>query len=153
MSTYTTSLEISTPGRAILDVTGALDEEVKNACVWTGVAHIFVHHTSASLIVSENADPDVLRDLEAYLGRLVPDGDPLYWHTAEGPDDMAAHVRSALTLTSLTVPIAGGRLDLGTWQAIYLWEHRHRPHRRRLSVMVQGEEDSSTVRTKKPSEP
>jgi secondary thiamine-phosphate synthase enzyme len=139
VSTHTASLEFDTPGRAILDVTAEVQRQVASSGLTSGVAHLFVHHTSASLIVSENADPDVLRDLEAYLSRLVPDGDPLYVHTAEGPDDMAAHVRSALTLTSLSIPIADGRLDLGTWQAIYLWEHRHRPHRRRLSVTLQGD--------------
>ena len=93
---------------------------------------------SASLIVSENADPDVLRDLEMYFSQLVPDGDPRYLHTDEGPDDMPSHVRSALTLTSVSIPVSDGRLDLGTWQAVYLWEHRHAPHRRRVSLTVQG---------------
>jgi secondary thiamine-phosphate synthase enzyme len=138
LNTRSASIEVETPGRGILDITREVNRRVMDSGIVSGIAHLFVHHTSASLVVSENADPDVLRDLEAYLSRLVPDGDPLYLHTAEGPDDMAAHVRSALTLTSLSVPVAHGGLDLGTWQAIYLWEHRHSPHRRRLSLTIQG---------------
>jgi secondary thiamine-phosphate synthase enzyme len=106
--------------------------------VGEGLCTLFVHHTSASLVVCENADPDVRRDLEAWLSRAVPDGDALYRHTCEGPDDMPAHVRSALTATSLSIPVRGGRLDLGTWQGVYLYEHRHRGHRRRVSLTVVG---------------
>jgi secondary thiamine-phosphate synthase enzyme len=102
------------------------------------VAHVFAHHTSCSLLVTENADPDVLADLERYFSRLVPDGDPLYAHDAEGPDDMPAHVRAALTAASVTLPLAGGDLALGTWQGVYLWEHRRRPHRRRITVTLVG---------------
>ena len=109
-----------------------------DAGVETGLAHVFIHHTSASLIIQENADPDVRRDLNAYFERLVPDGDTIYSHTDEGPDDMSAHVRSVLTATSLTVPIMQGRLGLGTWQSIYLWEHRTSPHMRRITVTIQG---------------
>jgi len=98
-----------------------------------------VHHTSASLIICENADPDVRSDLERFLARLVPDGDALFEHTAEGPDDMPSHVRSVLTQTSLGLPIAGGRLDLGTWQGLYLYEHRRAPHHRRISLSIVGE--------------
>ena len=101
-----------------------------------GLCHLFLHHTSASLMLCENADPGVLSDLEAFMARLVPDGDPLFRHDAEGPDDMPAHVRSVLTQNAITLPIAGGGLDLGTWQGVFLWEHRHRPHRRRLSVTL-----------------
>lgn len=100
---------------------------------------LFVRHTSASLTVQENADATARRDLEAFLARLVPEGDPLYHHVAEGSDDMPAHVRAALTLTSLTVPVSGGRLGLGRWQGIFLWEHRHRPHEREVSVHLLGE--------------
>jgi len=101
-----------------------------------GLCHLFVHHTSCSLVIQENADPDVQRDLQAFLDRLVPDGDPLYRHVDEGPDDMPAHVKSALTATTLTIPVAEGRLDLGTWQGIYLWEHRSSPKTRRVTVTV-----------------
>jgi secondary thiamine-phosphate synthase enzyme len=100
---------------------------------------VFVHHTSASLMVCENADPLVRADLERFFAKLVPDGDPLFEHTDEGPDDMPSHVRSILTQTSLGLPIRGGKLDLGTWQGIYLYEHRHAPHRRRISVTIVGE--------------
>lgn len=129
---------IETAGRSIVDITAFVQRAVERSGVVTGLATVFVHHTSASLFVNENADPDVRRDLEAFLSRLVPDGDPLYVHTAEGPDDMSAHVRTLLTRTSLGVPVHEGRCDLGTWQGIYLWEHRHRAHRRRVSVVVVG---------------
>ena len=138
MSTHAEQLHISTRGRSLIDVTSQIQSIAEGTSIQTGIAHVFVHHTSASLIVSENADPDVLIDLETYLSDLVPDGDPRYVHVAEGPDDMAAHVRSALTLTSLSIPVINGRLDLGTWQAVYLWEHRHAPHRRKVTVTIQG---------------
>jgi secondary thiamine-phosphate synthase enzyme len=99
-----------------------------------GLCTVFVRHTSASLVIQENADPSARRDLEAFLARLVPEGDPLFRHVTEGPDDMPAHVRAALTATSLSIPIAGGRLALGTWQGVYLWEHRRRPSERSLVV-------------------
>jgi secondary thiamine-phosphate synthase enzyme len=102
------------------------------------LVHVFVQHTSCSLTVTENADPDVRRDLETVMARLAPDGDPAYRHDAEGPDDMAAHVRSMLSGTGLSVPFGGGRLLLGTWQGIYLWEHRTAPHRRHVVVTVLG---------------
>jgi secondary thiamine-phosphate synthase enzyme len=132
------SLEIATPGRGTQEITPAVAELVREAGAAQGLCTVFVHHTSASLVLTENADPAVRRDLEAWLARAVPDGDPRYEHDAEGPDDMPAHVRSALTQTSLTLPVAGGRLDLGTWQGIYLYEHRARGHRRRVSVTVVG---------------
>lgn len=131
-------IPIETSGRSTVDITEHVARAVERSGVRTGLATVFVHHTSASLFVNENADPDVRRDLEAFLSRLVPDGDPLYTHTAEGPDDMSAHVRTLLTSTSLGIPVHEGRLDLGTWQGIYLWEHRHRSHRRRVSVTVVG---------------
>ncbi len=129
--------EIATTGRGTYDVTREVARAVPRelAC---GLAVVFCHHTSASLIVSENADPVVRADLERFLARLVPDGDRLFAHTDEGPDDMPAHVRTVLTQTSLTIPIADGRLALGTWQGLYLWEHRAAPHRRRLSVTIAG---------------
>ena len=125
-------------GRGTYDVTRQVQQAVESSGIDEGLCTVFVHHTSASLLVNENADPQVRRDLDAFLERLVPDGDPLFLHTAEGPDDMPAHVRSALTLTSLGVPVSRGRCDLGTWQGIYLWEHRAHPHRRRLTVTVVG---------------
>lgn len=131
-------LRVRTPGRAIVDVTARVHEVVERAGVEHGQCTVFVHHTSASLMLCENADPDVRRDLEAFMARLVPDGDRLFVHTAEGPDDMPAHVRSVLTQCSLTIPVASGRADLGTWQGVYLWEHRHAPHTRTLTVMVLG---------------
>jgi secondary thiamine-phosphate synthase enzyme len=105
----------------------------------TGLLTLFVRHTSASLLVQENADPDVRADLDRFLARLVPDGDALYRHRDEGPDDMPAHVRSALTAVQLSVPVAEGRLVLGTWQGLYLWEHRLRPHRREVALHLVGE--------------
>jgi len=136
---HQTSIRISTPGRGLTDITRQVSEVVAAGGVQAGVCNIFVHHTSASLIIQENADPDVRRDLDAFFARLVPDGDPLFIHTDEGPDDMPAHVRAAITATALTVPVCQGRLDLGTWQGIYLWEHRHRRHERRVSITVLGE--------------
>jgi secondary thiamine-phosphate synthase enzyme len=132
------SFEVETSGRSLVDLTARVRTVVARSGVTDGLATVFVHHTSASLLINENADPAVLRDLEAWMSRLVRDGDALFTHTDEGPDDMSAHVRSALTQSSLGVPVANGQLDLGTWQAIYLWEHRHRPHRRRVSVVVLG---------------
>ncbi|MCB9730877.1 MAG: YjbQ family protein [Deltaproteobacteria bacterium] len=134
----TRSLSIATTGRGTFEITAAIDEALAQTAIETGLCHVFVHHTSASLVITENADPDVRRDLEAFFWRLVPDGDPLFVHTAEGPDDMPSHIRSALTQTSLTIPVRRGRLDLGTWQGVYLWEHRHTPHQRRLTLTVQG---------------
>jgi secondary thiamine-phosphate synthase enzyme len=131
-------LEFSTRGRATLDITEQVARVVAQAGVGIGLAHVFVQHTSCSLTITENADPDVRRDLETILARLAPDGDPAYRHDAEGPDDMAAHARSMLTNTGLTVPVGGGRLLLGTWQGIYLWEHRTTPHRRAVVVTVIG---------------
>jgi secondary thiamine-phosphate synthase enzyme len=132
-------LTVDTPGRAIVDITARVQGLVASSGVANGLCNVFVHHTSASLIVGENADPDVRADLEAFLARLVPDGDPLYRHRAEGPDDMPAHVRSVLTQTSLQIPVRAGRCDLGTWQGIYLWEHRHRGHARRITVTILGD--------------
>src|SRR5579863_1937837 len=117
-------LEIPTRNRGTYDITGQVAEVVRTSGARDGLATVFVHHTSASLIVNENADAQVRRDLEAFLVRLVPDGDPVFKHVDEGPDDMPAHVRTVLTQTSVTLPIIDGRLALGTWQAVYLWEHR-----------------------------
>ena len=133
------NLTLRTHGRGTVELTADLQRVVGASGVVSGLATLFVHHTSASLIVCENADPVVRRDLEAWLARAVPDGDRLFEHTLEGPDDMPAHVRSTLTQTSLTLPVAGGALDLGTWQGVYLYEHRLQGHQRRLSVTILGE--------------
>ena len=130
---------IKTTGRGTLDITETLQSRIRESGIEQGLCHVFVHHTSASLIVCENADPSVRSDLEHFMQRLAPDGDPAYDHDAEGPDDMPAHIRSVLTQTGLTVPVTAGRAALGTWQGIYLWEHRHRPHQRRVTVTVQGD--------------
>lgn len=129
-------LRISTEGRGTVELTDRLQRAVAATDLVRGLCHLFVHHTSASLLITENADPTVRRDLEAWLARAVPDGDRLFAHTAEGPDDMPAHVRSALLATSLTIPIEGRRLDLGTWQGVFLYEHRRAPHVRRVTVSV-----------------
>lgn len=131
-------LEFSTPGRGTRDITAAVEKVVSESGVQTGLAHVFVQHTSCSLTITENADPDVRRDLETLLARLAPDGDPAYHHDLEGPDDMAAHARSVLTDSGLTVPVGTGRLLLGTWQGIYLWEHRTEGQMRRVVVTVLG---------------
>jgi secondary thiamine-phosphate synthase enzyme len=132
-------LAIATRGRGTYDITREVARAVEEARVREGLATVWIHHTSASLIVCENADPSVRHDLEAFLARLVPDGDPIFSHTAEGDDDMPAHVRSVLTQTSIGIPVADGRLALGTWQGLYLWEHRTSPHDRRLTVTLVGE--------------
>lgn len=131
-------LVVDIPGRGIHDLTRKVATTVAGSGVATGLCHLFVRHTSASLIITENADPDVHRDLETFLADLVPDGDPRFVHRAEGPDDMPAHVRSVLTQTHLTIPVADGRLLLGTWQGVYLWEHRTRGQRRRVVLTIQG---------------
>lgn len=132
------SLEIVTRGRGSYALTQDVQQIAQHARVATGLCHVFLHHTSASLMLCENADPTVRRDLDAFMRRLVPDGDPLFEHTTEGPDDMPAHVRSVLTACGLTLPISEGRCALGTWQGIYLWEHRWGSFRRRVTVTVQG---------------
>ena len=129
-------LTVQTGGRGLTDITARVEALVDVRDQDCGLAHIFVHHTSASLIIQENADPDVRRDLDAFFARLVPDGDPIFTHIEEGPDDMSAHIRPVLTATHLTVPITEGRLALGTWQGIYLWEHRTQPHARQITVTV-----------------
>jgi secondary thiamine-phosphate synthase enzyme len=124
--------------RGLHDVTGLIDEAIRASGVKTGLCHLFLQHTSASLVVQENADPAVLRDLETWMSEAVRDGDSRFEHHDEGPDDMSAHVRSALTHVDLTIPVRGGRLALGTWQALYLYEHRTRPHQRRLIATIWG---------------
>nr|WP_119155109.1 secondary thiamine-phosphate synthase enzyme YjbQ [Caldimonas tepidiphila] len=134
----TTVLEIRTPGRGMTDITGEVRDWVAARGLRQGLLTVFVRHTSASLLVQENADPQVQRDLEHFFSRLVPDGDPMFRHRDEGPDDMPAHVRAALTQTHLGIPLVEGRLALGTWQGIYLWEHRSRPHRREVVLHLIG---------------
>lgn len=134
------SLEISTHGRAIIEFTSKIEALLRASSMTQGLCHLFLHHTSASLLITENADQNVLVDLENYFARIVKDGDPAYFHDQEGPDDMAAHIRSALTQTELTVPFEAGRLLLGTWQGLFLWEHRLRPHHRRITVTFTGEQ-------------
>lgn len=129
---------LDTEGRGTYEITERLDKLVRDSGVSAGLCHVFVHHTSASLIFCENADPSVRRDLERYCARLVPDGDPIFRHTVEGPDDMPAHIRTILTQNSLAVPIRDGGLDLGTWQGVFLWEHRTSPQRRRITVTLIG---------------
>lgn len=135
---YQTILSFSTPGRGTRNITDAVAQAVAKSGIQTGIAHVFVQHTSCSLTITENADPDVRRDLDTVLARLAPDADPAYRHDLEGPDDMAAHARSVLTGTGLTVPVGAGRLLLGTWQGIYLWEHRTGVQERRVVVTVLG---------------
>jgi secondary thiamine-phosphate synthase enzyme len=132
-------LTIATKARGTYDITNEVATVVSASNARNGLATVFIHHTSASLIICENADASVRRDLEAFAARLVPDGDRLFTHDAEGDDDMPAHVRTVLTQTSIAIPIADGKLSLGTWQGIYLWEHRTSPHRRHVSVTVIGE--------------
>jgi secondary thiamine-phosphate synthase enzyme len=136
-TTHQKVLTLSTPGRGFTDVTRAVAAEVAASGVKTGLCTLFLQHTSASLVIQENADSAVLRDLAAWMERLAPESDR-YEHDDEGPDDMPSHLRSAVTHTSEVVPIVGGHLGLGTWQAIYLWEHRSAPHTRRLVVTIQG---------------
>ncbi|MGH7298417.1 MAG: secondary thiamine-phosphate synthase enzyme YjbQ [Polyangiaceae bacterium] len=132
------TLTIPTRGRTFHDVTADVARVVADAGVSTGLCTVFVRHTSASLVVQENADPAVLRDLARWMERLAPESAE-YEHDAEGPDDMPSHLRSAVTRTSESIPVTGGRLALGTWQAIYVWEHRDAPHRRQIVVHVAGE--------------
>jgi len=131
-------IEVATRGRGTYAITREIQQAVESAGIETGLCHVFVQHTSASLIICENADPTVRRDLETFLARLVPDGDSIFQHTDEGADDMPAHVRAILTKMDLTLPVSGGRCALGTWQGVYLYEHRTHPHRRSLLVTVQG---------------
>jgi secondary thiamine-phosphate synthase enzyme len=131
--------QVRTAGRGTVDITGRVQAAIHVAGVRTGLAQVFVQHTSASLLICENADPAVRRDLERFLSRLAPDGDPAYEHDAEGPDDMPAHIRSVLTQTGVSVPVAEGRASLGTWQGIYLYEHRRAPQMRTVAVTVLGD--------------
>ena len=132
-------LRVSTQGRGTYDLSQDVRAAVSQSGVQRGLCHVFVCHTSASLMLCENADPSVMRDMESFMAAQVPDGDPVFTHTAEGPDDMAAHVRSVLTGSDLSIPVRNGQCALGTWQGVYLWEHRHAPHARRIIVTIQGD--------------
>lgn len=134
------TIELVTQGQGLYECTDQVESIVHGSSIREGLCCVFVQHTSASLIIQENADPSARRDLEAWLHRLVKERDPLFTHTAEGPDDMPAHIKAALTATSLVIPISQGRLTLGTWQGIYLWEHRSASHRRRLVVQLTGQQ-------------
>lgn len=131
-------VEVRTRGKGLHDVSGRIQEVVDTSGVEEGVCTVMIRHTSASLTIQENADPSARRDLEAWLERHVPEGDPHFTHTSEGPDDMPSHIRAALTSTTLSIPVEHGRLALGTWQGIYVWEHRRRGTSRRLVVHVGG---------------
>jgi len=134
-----TQLSFETNARSLTEITGRVTDWVSGYGITTGLLTVYIQHTSASLTIQENADPDVQRDLIRFFERLVPQDDALYSHDAEGPDDMPAHIKAALTQTSLSIPIMNGRLALGTWQGIYIFEHRARPHRRRITLHLLGE--------------
>lgn len=135
MRSHQATIEVRTQGRGFSNVTEAIVRIVAESGVTTGLCTVFLRHTSASLVIQENADPAVLRDLERWISELAPEGRP-WEHDDEGPDDMPAHARSAITKTSETIPVTGGQLALGTWQGLYVWEHRARPHTRHLVVHV-----------------
>jgi secondary thiamine-phosphate synthase enzyme len=132
-------IRLGTRGRGFYEFTNEVAGWVAKNCFQNGLLTLHLRHTSASLLIQENADPDVRRDLENFFSRLVKDGDPLFAHTVEGDDDMPAHVRTALTAVNLSIPVVGGALALGTWQGIYLWEHRQAPHSRRVTAHFIGE--------------
>jgi len=132
-------LSIRTRGRGFYEFTSDVEQPVRRSGLRTGLLTLHLQHTSASLLIQENADPEVRRDLERFFARLAPDGDPLFHHTTEGDDDMPAHIRTALTAVNVTIPLSGGALTLGTWQGIYLWEHRALPHDRRVVAHLLGE--------------
>ena len=139
-------LEVQTPGRGLVEITRDIREWLGGQGVSDGLLTVFCRHTSASLLIQENADPDVRADLETFFERIAPEGAGLYRHDAEGPDDMPAHIRAALTQSQLSIPVLGGAPALGTWQGIYLFEHRTRPHRRQVQLHVIGEEDRTKRR-------
>ncbi|MDJ0533317.1 MAG: secondary thiamine-phosphate synthase enzyme YjbQ [Xenococcaceae cyanobacterium MO_207.B15] len=138
MKHYQKAISLKTVGKSLHKITSKVEQIVTESTVETGLCTIFVRHTSASLVIQENADPDVLKDLANFFAKLVPEDSMAYIHNAEGADDMPAHIRSALTHTSEQIPISGGRLVLGVWQGIYLWEHRQRSHQREIVVHISG---------------
>jgi secondary thiamine-phosphate synthase enzyme len=136
---FQTQLRFSTTGRGTYNISQQIAEAIAQSGIKTGIAHIFLQHTSASLVLCENADPSVRSDLEAFMARLVPDGDPIFKHQDEGPDDMPAHIRAILSGDSLSIPVRKGKSDLGLWQGIFLWEHRLHPYKRQVSLTILGE--------------
>ncbi|OKH35564.1 hypothetical protein NIES2119_20145 [[Phormidium ambiguum] IAM M-71] len=139
MSHYQKLLQIKTAGKSLYKITSKIESVVAESGIETGLCTLFLRHTSASLIIQENADPDVLTDLSNFFAKLVPEDNRLYIHTTEGSDDMPAHIRTVLTKTSEQIPVYRGRLALGTWQGIYIWEHRQRSHQRELLVHISGD--------------
>jgi secondary thiamine-phosphate synthase enzyme len=139
MRQHQARITVEARGRGLVEITGQVADVVQGTGIRQGLLTLFIRHTSASLLIQENADPDVQGDLERFFARLAPDGDALFRHRSEGPDDMPAHVRAALTATQLSIPVDAGRLTLGTWQGIYLWEHRTRGHRREIVLHLVGE--------------
>jgi secondary thiamine-phosphate synthase enzyme len=139
MSVYNQSIDVPTKGKGLYEITEAVDTVLCKSAIASGIVTVFSRHTSASLVIMENADPDVLRDLQHWMDKLVPEGDTDFLHTTEGPDDMPAHIKVALTRTSETIPFSGGRMLLGTWQGIFLWEHRMARSNRNVIVTVIGE--------------
>lgn len=131
-------IDVMTEGRGTYDITQKVQQAVRQSGIDTGLCHIFIRHTSASLILCENADPEVRNDLERYMAKIVPDGDNIFQHVMEGEDDMPAHIRTILTQSDLSIPVSQGQCGLGTWQGIYLWEHRTSGFLRRLAVTIQG---------------
>jgi secondary thiamine-phosphate synthase enzyme len=136
--THQETLQIDTRGRGTYEISREVERIIRESGIERGLCHLFTHHTSASLTLCENADPSVRRDLERFMARLVPDGDPSHEHSLEGPDDMPAHIRAILTNMDLTIPVIDGHSGLGTWQGIFLWEHRTHAHRRKVTVTIQG---------------
>ena len=139
MTQKTTVLQVSTRGKGLHEFTGEVERWLATSRLTTGILTLFIQHTSASLTIQENADPDVIVDLNDFFGRIAPEDNRLYRHSSEGPDDMPAHIRTALSATQLSIPVIDGRLALGTWQGIYVFEHRARPHRRRVVLHLLGE--------------
>jgi len=139
MKTKQYHFKILSPGRGLIDITSKLSELTSQSEVTTGICHVFLHHTSASLVICENSDPLVQQDFERFMLRLIPDGDPMFKHTDEGPDDMPSHVRTMLTQSFLSLPVTDRHLGLGTWQGVYLYEHRLKPHDRKITITIQGE--------------
>lgn len=132
-------LTVKSLGRGTYEITQDVENKIRESGVQQGLCHLFIQHTSASLIINENADPAVQEDLETFMARISPDGDPMFTHTAEGDDDMTAHIRSVLTQTELNIPVSKGASGLGTWQGIYLWEHRTAPHQRNVLITIHGQ--------------
>ena len=139
MKQFTHRMQVATRGKGLYPITGEIEKWAEGQSIRTGLLTVFIQHTSASLVIQENADPDVVRDLDEFFARIAPEDAPWYRHTVEGPDDMPAHIRAALTQTQLSIPVVDARLALGTWQGIYVFEHRSRPHRRSIVLHLAGE--------------